>query len=127
MRKFHEAKENNSPFVEMWGTGSPHREFLHADDMADACVYLMQNYSSVKHVNIGCGTDLSIRELALLIQKIVGYKGEIKHDLSKPDGTPKKLLDVSYLHSLGWKHTIELEDGIKLVYEDFKKNNVKTL
>lgn len=126
IRKFHEAKESNASFVEMWGTGSPLREFLHADDMADACVYLMQNYSGEQHVNIGTGTDLSIKELALLIQKIIGYKGEIKNDLSKPDGTPRKLMDVSFLHSLGWKHTIELEEGIKAVYEDFKKKeNVK--
>jgi len=127
IRKFHEAKENNSPFVEMWGTGSPLREFLHADDMADACVYLMKNYSGQKHVNIGTGTDLSIKDLALLVQKITGYKGEIRHDLSKPDGTPRKLLDVTFLHSLGWKHSIELEEGIKMVYEDFKqRQNVKT-
>jgi GDP-L-fucose synthase len=127
IRKFHEAKENNSPFVEMWGTGSPLREFLHADDMADACVYLMKNYSGQKHVNIGTGTDLSIKDLALLIQKIVGYKGEIKHDLTKPDGTPRKLLDVNFLHSLDWRHSIELEEGIKMVYEDFKqRQNVKT-
>ncbi|WP_317899635.1 GDP-L-fucose synthase [Aurantibacillus circumpalustris] len=126
IRKFHEAKENNLPFVEMWGTGSPMREFLHADDMADACVYLMQNYEGSQHVNIGTGVDLTIKDLALLIQKIVGYKGEIKHDLSKPDGTPRKLMDVSFLHKLGWKHSIELEAGIKSVYEDFKKKeNVK--
>lgn len=126
IRKFHEAKENNSPSVEMWGTGSPLREFLHADDMADACVFLMQNYDGQQHVNIGTGTDLSIKDLALLIKKIVGYNGEIKHDLSKPDGTPRKLMDVSFLHSLGWKHKIDLEEGIKLVYEDFKKKeNVK--
>lgn len=126
IRKFHEAKESNAPYVEMWGSGSPLREFLHADDMADACVYLMKTYSDQKHVNIGTGTDLSIKDLALLIKKIVGYNGEIKHDLTKPDGTPRKLMDVSFLHSLGWKHTIELEDGIRMVYEDFrKKANVK--
>ncbi len=126
IRKFHEAKESNSSFVEMWGTGSPLREFLHADDMADACVFLMKNYSDQKHVNIGCGTDLSIKDLALLIKKIVGYKGEIKHDLSKPDGTPRKLLDVSFINSLGWKHKINLEEGISKVYEDYKKKeNVK--
>jgi GDP-L-fucose synthase len=126
IRKFHEAKENNSPFVEMWGTGSPLREFLHADDMADACVYLMQNYSDQKHVNIGTGKDLSIKDLALMIKKIVGYTGEIKHDLTKPDGTPRKLMDVSFLHSLGWKHKIELEQGITEVYKDFKeKKGVK--
>lgn len=126
IRKFHEAKESNASFVEMWGTGSPLREFLHADDMADACVYLMQTYSGEQHVNIGTGSDLSIKELAELIQKIIGYKGEIKNDPSKPDGTPRKLMDVSFLHSLGWKHSINLEEGIKAVYEDFKKKeNVK--
>jgi GDP-L-fucose synthase len=126
IRKFHEAKESNAPFVEMWGTGSPLREFLHADDMADACVYLMQNYKGQKHVNIGTGVDLSIKDLALMIKKIVGYTGEIKHDLSKPDGTPRKLMDVSFLHSLGWKHKIELEQGVAEVYKDFKdKKGVK--
>jgi GDP-L-fucose synthase len=126
IRKFHEAKESNAPFVEMWGTGSPLREFLHADDMADACVYLMNSYSDQKHVNIGTGTDLSIKDLALMIKDIIGYQGEIKHDLSKPDGTPRKLMDVSFLHSLGWEHKIELAEGIKMVYEDFrKKENVK--
>ena len=126
IRKFHEAKVNNLPFVEMWGTGSPMREFLHADDMADACVYLMENYNGLQHVNIGTGVDLSIKDLALLVQKIIGYNGEIKHDLTKPDGTPRKLMDVSFLHKQGWKHTIELEEGIKQVYEDFKKKeNVK--
>lgn len=121
IRKFHDAKESNSPSVEMWGTGTPMREFLHCDDMADACVYLMKNYSGQKIVNIGSGVDLTIKDLALLIKKIVGYTGEIKHDLTKPDGTPRKLMDVSYLHSLGWKHKIELEEGIRAVYEDFRK------
>lgn len=126
IRKFHEAKESGSEFVEMWGTGSPLREFLYADDLGDACVFLMQNYNGQQHVNIGTGTDLTIKDLALLIKKIVGYDGEIKHDLSKPDGTPRKLMDVSFLHNLGWKHSIELKEGIKLVYEDFKrKENVK--
>jgi GDP-L-fucose synthase len=126
IRKFHDAKENNMAFVEMWGTGSPLREFLHADDLGDACVFLMQTYNGVQHVNVGTGTDLSIKDLALLIKKIVGYQGEIKHDLTKPDGTPRKLMDVGFLHKLGWKHTIDLEAGIKLVYEDFKKKqNVK--
>lgn len=126
IRKFHEAKETKSPFVEMWGSGSPLREFLHADDMADACVYLMQNYSGQQHINIGTGEDLTIKDLALLIQKIVGYTGEIRHDLSKPDGTPRKLMDVALLHNLGWKHKISLEEGIRMVYEDFrKKENVK--
>jgi GDP-L-fucose synthase len=121
IRKFHDAKESNSPFVEMWGTGTPMREFLHSDDMADACVYLMKNYSGQKIVNIGTGTDLTIKDLALLIKKIVGYSGEIKHDLTKPDGTPRKLMNVDFLHSLGWKHKIELEDGIRTVYDDFRK------
>lgn len=121
IRKFHDAKENNLPYVEIWGTGTPMREFLHADDLGDACVYLMNNYNGETFVNIGSGTDLTIKDLALLIKDIVGYKGEIKHDLTKPDGTPRKLMDVSYLHSLGWKHKIELPEGIKMVYEDFKK------
>lgn len=121
IRKFHDAKENNLPFVEMWGTGTPMREFLHADDLGDACVFLMNTYNEEKFVNIGSGTDLTIKDLALLVKDIVGYTGDIKHDLSKPDGTPRKLMDVSYLHSLGWKHKIELPEGIKQVYEDFKK------
>jgi len=121
IRKFHDAKENNLPFVELWGTGKPMREFLHADDLGDACVYLMNTYDGEKFINIGSGTDLTIKDLALLIKKIVGYTGEIKHDLSKPDGTPRKLMDVSFLHTLGWKHKIELEDGITMVYDDFKK------
>lgn len=126
IRKFHEAKENRAAFVEIWGTGEPRREFLHADDLGDACVYLMQNYSGDVHVNVGTGEDLPIKELALLVKKIVGFEGELRHDLSKPDGTPRKLMDVGFLHSLGWKHTIDLEAGIRLVYEDFKKkHNVK--
>lgn len=126
IRKFHEAKEQGLTQVQMWGTGSPLREFLHADDLGDACVFLMQNYSGIQHVNIGTGTDLSIKDLALMIKDIVGFKGDIEHDLSKPDGTPRKLMDVGFLHSLGWKHSIELEQGIRMVYEDFrKKENVK--
>lgn len=124
IRKFHEAKLSQAPFVEMWGTGSPLREFLHADDMADACVYLMLNYSNEQHVNIGTGSDISIKDLALLIQSIVGYSGTIQHDLSKPDGTPRKLMDVSLLHQLGWHHTIELKDGITAVYEAFKQQEM---
>ena len=127
IRKFHHAKENNLPFVEIWGTGSPLREFLNADDLSDACVFLMRNYNGHKHVNIGTGTDISIKDLALLIQKTTGYTGELKYDLSKPDGTPRKLLDVNLLNNLGWKHKISLEEGIRLVYEDYIKNkNVKT-
>jgi GDP-L-fucose synthase len=121
IRKFHDAKEAKTSFVELWGTGNPMREFLHADDMADACVYLMKTYDGAQHVNIGSGEDLSINNLALLIKKIVGYEGEIKHDLSKPDGTPRKLMDLTFLHSLGWKHKIGLEEGIRSVYDDFKK------
>ncbi len=127
IRKFHYSKENNLPFVEIWGTGSPLREFLNAEDLSDACVFLMRNYNGHKHVNIGTGTDISIKDLALLIQKTTGYTGELKYDLSKPDGTPRKLLDVNLLNNLGWKHKISLEEGIKLVYEDYIKNkNVKT-
>jgi GDP-L-fucose synthase len=126
IRKFHEAKEAKEAFVTVWGSGTPLREFLHADDMADACVHLMKTYSGLQHVNIGSGTDLSIKELALMIKEIVGYTGEIKLDLSKPDGTPKKLMDVGYLEKLGWKYSIPLKDGITQVYEDFKKKqNVK--
>ena len=117
IRKFHEAKINNSPFVEIWGTGSPKREFLHVNDMAAACVYLMQNYNEKGFVNIGCGEDISIKDLALLVKKIVGFEGELQFDSSKPDGTPRKLLDVSRLNATGWKPTIKLEDGIKSVYE----------
>ena len=127
IRKFHHAKENNLPFVEIWGTGSPLREFLNADDLSDACVFLMRNYNGHKHVNIGTGSDISIKDLALLIKKTTGYTGELKYDLSKPDGTPRKLLDVNLLNNLGWKHKISLEEGIRLVYEDYIKNkNVKT-
>ena len=121
IRKFHEAKVNGEPVVTLWGTGKPKREFLHADDLADACFYLMQQYDQPGLVNIGTGEDLEIGELALLIKKIVGYTGEIKHDLSKPDGTPRKLMDVSKLHGLGWKAAIGLEEGIRRVYEEYSK------
>jgi len=120
IRKIHDAKESKSANVTIWGTGTPMREFMHANDMADACVYLMQNYNEEKFVNIGTGVDISIKDLALLVKKIAGFEGELVFDTSKPDGTPRKLMDVSYLHSLGWKHKIELEEGIKLVYEEFK-------
>jgi GDP-L-fucose synthase len=126
IRKFHDALEKDLPAVEMWGTGKPMREFLHSDDMAEACLFLMQKYDGQKHVNIGTGVDLSIKDLALLIKKIVGYKGEITHDLSKPDGTPRKLMDVSFIHSLGWHHKIELDEGIRSVYDEFRnKKGVK--
>ncbi len=121
IRKFHEAKLQNTPSVVMWGTGTPKREFLHADDLADACFYLMQHYNEPGLVNIGTGEDIAIKDLALLVKEITGYQGTIEHDLSKPDGTPRKLMDVSKLHSFGWKHSIELKDGIAAVYEEFKQ------
>lgn len=123
IRKFHEAKQKGEPSVTLWGTGKPRREFLHADDLADACYFLMQQYNEPGFINIGTGEDLEIGELALLIKKIVGYEGEIKHDLSKPDGTPRKLMDVGKLHRLGWKASISLEDGIRKVYDEFRKDN----
>ena len=116
IRKFHEAKKAGTPEVEMWGTGSPKREFLHADDLADACVFLMENFSDYGFVNIGTGTDVSILELAETIQQVVGYKGRITHDLSKPDGTPRKLMNVGKLHEMGWHHATELREGIERVY-----------
>lgn len=120
IRKFHDAVENNKDHVEVWGSGKPMREFMHADDMADACVFLMQNYEGQQHVNIGTGIDITIADLALLIKKITGFKGEIKFDASKPDGTKRKLLDVSKLNGLGWKHKINLEEGLRMVYEDYR-------
>lgn len=117
IRKFHEAKLNGTS-VELWGTGSPKREFLHADDMAEACVFLMENYNEPGLVNIGTGEDLSIKELAEMIQKITKFEGEIIWDHTKPDGTPRKLMDVSKLHALGWKHKIALEEGITKVYHE---------
>lgn len=119
IRRFHEAKVQKAPAVTIWGTGSPKREFLFADDLAEACYYLMQNYNEEGLVNIGTGEDLSIKDLALLIKRIVDYDGEINFDASKPDGTPRKLMDVTKLHSKGWKHKIELEEGIALAYADF--------
>jgi len=115
IRKFHEAKVHHRPYVEIWGTGTPRREFLHVDDLADACVFLMQNYNDSQFVNVGVGEDISIKDLALLIQDIVGYRGELRFDTSKPDGTPRKLLDVSRLHALGWKARIPLRDGIHVL------------
>jgi GDP-L-fucose synthase len=123
IRKFHEAKKNGSATVTLWGSGKPRREFLHADDLADACFYLMQHYNEPGLVNIGTGEDLEIGELALLIKDIVGYTGEIVHDTGKPDGTPRKLMDVSKLHGFGWKASIGLEAGIRGVYEEYKKQH----
>ncbi len=119
IRKFHEAKVNNLPDITIWGTGSPMREFLFADDLADACYYLMLNYNEPHLINIGTGEDITIKDLALTIKEIVGFDGELNFDTSKPDGTPRKLMDVSKLHSKGWKHKIELKEGIQLAYEDF--------
>jgi GDP-L-fucose synthase len=123
IRKFHEAKRDQAPCVTLWGSGKPRREFLHADDLADACFYLMQQYNEPGLVNIGTGEDLEIGELAQLIKKIVGYTGEIRHDRSKPDGTPRKLMDVSKLHSFGWKASIPLEEGIRRVYAEYQKEH----
>lgn len=121
IRRFHEAKVNNLGEVVIWGTGTPLREFLFSDDLADACVFLMNSYDEKQFVNIGIGEDLSIKDLAELIKEVIGYKGKISFDTSKPDGTPRKLMDVSKLHALGWKHKINLREGIKLAYEDFLK------
>lgn len=117
LRKFHEAKINNQNHVEVWGTGEPLREFLHASDMANACVYLMQNYNEKGFVNIGTGNEISIKDLAYLIKGVVGFNGEIIFDKSKPNGTPRKLTDITKLTSLGWKYKIELEEGIRRVYQ----------
>lgn len=123
IRRFHEAKVNGTPTVTIWGTGSPKREFLFADDLAEACYYLMQNYNEPNLINIGTGHDLSIKDLAELVKKTIGYEGTIDFDTTKPDGTPRKLMDVSKLHSWGWKHKIELEEGLALAYKDFLKLN----
>ena len=121
LRKFHEAKLDNHAPVKLWGTGLPKREFLHVDDLADACVYLMENYNDSKFVNIGTGEDITVKKLAKLIQGVVGHKEEIIWDSSKPDGTPRKLLDVNRLHELGWQHKINLESGIKQIYKWYLK------
>lgn len=122
LRKMIEAKEMEKPDVEVWGTGEPLREFLHVDDLAEACYFLMENFSETGPINIGCGNDISIRDLALLIKKIVGFTGGLVFDASKPEGTPRKLMDVSKINELGWKASIPLEDGIKLVYQELKSS-----
>lgn len=122
IRKFHEAKINAASHVIILGTGSPRREFLFSDDLANACFYLMENYNEAELINVGTGEDITIKDLALLVQKVTGFKGDLVFDTSQPDGTPRKLLDVSKLHKKGWKHKIKLEEGIKLVYEDFVAN-----
>lgn len=122
IRKFHEAKKNGAPAVELWGTGTPLREFLYVDDMADACVYLLENYSGEQHVNIGTGREVTIKRLAEIVQETVGYSGSITWNSAMPDGTPRKLTDVRKLHELGWRHRVELEEGVRLAYDWFKKN-----
>jgi GDP-L-fucose synthase len=124
IRKFHTAKVTNAPSVEVWGTGSPMREFLHVDDLADACMFLMNNYDEELFVNIGTGEDLTIKELAVMIKDIVGYTGELRWNTDKPDGTPRKLMDVSRLHKLGWKHRIGLREGIAAVYAEFASSEL---
>ena len=123
IRKFHEAKVQGKSSVVIWGSGTPMREFLFADDLASAALYLMQNYDGKQFVNIGSNSDLSIKDLALLIQKVVGFNGHLEFDTSKPDGTPKKLMDSSFLNQLGWQHSTELADGIQLAYADFLSHN----
>lgn len=125
IRRFHEAKEAGLESVSCWGTGKALREFLYVDDLADACLFLMNHYSGDETVNVGTGKELSIKELTELVAKVVGYEGEILWDSSKPDGTPRKLLDVSKLENLGWKYTVELEEGIKLSYQDFLENPMR--
>jgi GDP-L-fucose synthase len=123
IRKFHDAREERRDDVTLWGTGAPRREFLHVDDLADACVFLMQRYDEAGHINVGTGTDVSIRELAEMIQRVVHPGAKIVWDSSKPDGSPRKLLDVSRLHALGWKHTISLGEGIERTYQWFLANH----
>lgn len=125
IRRFHEAKEQGLPYVTCWGTGSPMREFLYVDDLADACLFLMENYSGNETVNVGTGKELTIRELTQKVAQVVGYEGRIEWDPTKPDGTPRKLLDVSKLTSLGWTYKVELEDGIRLAYQDFLENPMR--
>ena len=125
IRRFHEAKEAGAPSVTCWGTGRPLREFLYVDDLADACVYLMNHYSGNETVNLGTGKEITIRELTALVAKVVGYTGEILWDPSKPDGTPRKLLDVTKLNGLGWRYHTELEEGIRLTYRDFLNNPMR--
>ncbi len=124
IRKFHEAKVNGQPTVEVWGSGSPMREFLHADDLADACFFLMEHYNDDLFVNVGTGEDVTIRQLAEMVKETVGFDGEIRWNTDKPDGTPRKLMDVSRLHAMGWKHTTELKQGLERTYQDFLANEV---
>lgn len=123
IRRFHEAREAGLPEVVVWGTGTPKREFLFADDLAEACLFLMEHYNEKELVNIGTGEDISIGELAALVSNVTGYRGDIKFDTTKPDGTPRKLMDVSKLHALGWKHKTALRAGIELAYQDFLQHH----
>lgn len=127
IRRLHEAKENNSPFIEAWGTGTPLREFLFVDDLADACFLLMQDYNEKQFVNVGCGEDISIKDLIEVVRKVVGYKGEIRFDTSKPDGTPRKLMDATKLRNMGWQPKISLEEGITLAYNDFLNGKYRSV
>jgi len=127
IRKFHTAKENGDSSVELWGTGSPMREFLHVNDLAEACIYLMETYNEKQFVNIGTGTDVTIKELALTIKDVVGFSGDLTFDTTKPDGTPRKLMDVSKINQLGWKHKIDLQEGIEKVYNEVKHLDFQTL
>ncbi len=122
IRKFHEAKVNNQPTVEVWGTGTPLREFIYVDDMADACIFLMENYDGEQHVNIGTGEEVSIRQLAETVKEVVGFEGELVFNTNMPDGTPRKLTVVDKLHGLGWKHKVSLNEGIRLAYDWFLNN-----
>jgi len=122
IRKFHEAKVGGKEHVEIWGDGSPKREFMHTDDLAGACLFLMENYDGRQFVNVGVGEDISIKDLALTIKEVVGFDGDLKFDTSKPKGTPRKLMDVSKLHDMGYRHNIELREGIEMVYQDFQTN-----
>ena len=125
IRKFHEATQNGARSVEIWGSGTPRREFLHVDDLADACYFLMQNYRGIPFINIGTGKDISIAELAELVKEITGFSGELNYNTSRPDGTPRKLLDVGRLNNLGWKYKIGLKEGIKHAYQDYKAHSKK--
>lgn len=122
IRRFHEAKETGLPEVVIWGSGNPKREFLYADDLADACLFLMDNYSEKEIINIGCGEDLSIKELAELVKEVTGYTGNMSFDTSKPDGTPRKLMDTSKINAMGWRYTTPLKEGIVKAYADFLEN-----
>lgn len=125
IRRIHEARENGTEFIEAWGTGKPLREFLFVDDLADACFLLMEQYNEKQFVNVGCGEDISIKDLTELVKKVVGYTGEIRFDATKPDGTPRKLMDATKLRNLGWKPKISLEEGISLAYQDFLKGEFR--